>query len=241
MNGVNPVSAKGPRNKMIRGDLLQKAAALFAEKGFASTNIQDIADAVGLSRPSLYYYFKNKDEVLTALVEEATTYPVTILDKHRRDSRLQPADRLRNAMAELVAWIIRSPLVIKVLETNESRLPVNLAEEHQQAKRRVLKAFVDMITDGIQSGDFRPVDPRVAAFALIGMGNWTAWWYAPDGDRTAVEVAEQFAEMAVRSLSWADVPTSQGSSVDQAFALLKTNIALLENAISIEKSGTPKG
>lgn len=230
------MSAKGPRNKMIRGDLLQKAAALFVEKGFASTNIQDIADAVGLSRPSLYYYFKNKDEVLTALVEEATTYPVTILDKHRRDSLLKPADRLRNAMAELVAWIIRSPLVIKVLETNEARLPANLAEEHQQAKRRVLKAFVDMITDGIQSGDFRPVDPRVAAFALIGMGNWTAWWYAPGGERSVAEVADQFAEMAVRSLSWAEAQPLAGGGVDQAVARLKADITLLENAISVQKN-----
>ena len=144
-------------------------------------------------------------------------------------------------MRDLVTWVIRAPLIIKVLESGGANLPPELGEQHLKSRRHVLDSFVQMIEDGIKSGDFRPIDARLASFALIGMGNWTAWWYAPDGDRTAVEVAEQFAEMAVRSLSWADVPTSQGSSVDQAFALLKTNIALLENAISIEKSGTPKG
>jgi len=76
----------------------------------------------------------------------------------------------------------------------------------------------------------------VLAFALIGMGNWTAWWYAPGGERSVAEVADQFAEMAVRSLSWAEAQPSAGGGVDQAVARLKADITLLENAISVQKN-----
>lgn len=225
---------------MIRQDVLQKAAVLFAERGFASTTLSDIAEAVGLSRPALYYYFQNKDEVLTALVEEATTYPVAILEKHRKNKQVPPAERLRGAMRELVSWIVRSPVIIRVLESNESKLPAAVSAEHHQAKRRVLKAFVDMITDGIQAGDFRPVEPRLAAFALIGMGNWTAWWYTPEGERTPDEVAAQFAEMAVHSLQWNGGKIAEGSGVEHALALIKADVAQLERAIALERGGEKK-
>ena len=231
------MSGKGPRNAMIRQEVLQKAAALFAERGFASTNLQDIAEAVGLSRPALYYYFKNKDEVLTALIEEATTYPVTILEKHRRNKAVAPAERLRQAMRELVGWILRSPLIIRVLESNESRLPTHIGEEHFKARRRVLKAFMDMISDGIQAGDFRPVDPRLAAFALIGMGNWTAWC-TPEGERSAEDVAEQFAEMAILALQWEGRKIAEGTEIDHALAMLKADLSQLERAVAFQKAGS---
>lgn len=102
------MSSKGSRNTMIRQNVLEKAAILFSERGIASTNLQDIAEAVGLSRPALYYYFKNKDEVISALVEEATTFPVKILEKHRKDTSIAPAERLQRAMKELTVWIVRS-------------------------------------------------------------------------------------------------------------------------------------
>lgn len=230
------MSSKGPRNAMIRQDMLQKAAVLFSERGYASTSLQDIAEAVGLSRPALYYYFKNKEEVLAGLIEEATTYPVQILEKHRKDTAVTPAERLQRAMKELITWIIRSPVIIKLLESNEARLPADIGEEHFKARRRVLKAFVDMINDGIETGDFRPVDPRLAAFALIGMGNWTAWWYSAGRERPAEEVAEQFAQMGVQSLRWEVRTVAKGGSIDEALSLLKTDLAQLEQAIEGERS-----
>lgn len=221
---------------MIRQEALKRAAALFAEKGFASTSLQDIADAVGLSRPALYYYFKNKDDVLTALVEDATTYPVAIMEKHRRDKTLSPAERLRLTMRELVVWIIKSPLIIRVLESNESKLPSQASEEHLKAKRRVLKAFVEMITDGINSGDFSHLDPRVAAFALTGMANWTAWWYNPEGERTPEEVAADLADMAVRALQKESKRSPAEDDLDGVLSSLKADIAQLERIVEFKRN-----
>lgn len=230
------MSLRGSRNAMIRQNILEKAAILFSERGFASTNLQDIAESVGLSRPALYYYFKNKDEVLLGLIEEATTYPVKILEKHRQDATIGPAERLQGALKELITWIIRSPVIIRLLESNEWRLPENVGEEHFKSRRQVLHAFVEMINDGIEAGEFRAVDPRLGAFALIGMGNWTAWWYSSERDAPAEEVAEQFAQMGVQALRWEVRNDSKGDTVERVLDLLKTDIAHLEQAIVGERA-----
>src|SRR5262249_52798185 len=62
------------KKAQLRRIMLDAAAKLFAERGFAGTNLQDIADALGISRPSLYYYFSNKEKILASLVEEVTVF-----------------------------------------------------------------------------------------------------------------------------------------------------------------------
>lgn len=223
---------------MIREDVLRKAAGLFAERGFTSTNLEDIAKAVGLSRPALYYYFKNKDDVLTALVEEATTYPVTVLDKHRRSEERSPSERLRLAIRELVLWIIDNPTPVRVLETNEAKLPSRVAAQHAKAKRRVLDAFAGMIADGIKAGEMIHAEPQLAAFALIGMCNWTAWWYAPEGSRKPEEIADLYADMAIRSLQ-VNAPQKRDTArgdVESAIEAIRRDLAQLERVVEFQRS-----
>ncbi len=229
------MGTKKPRATLVREDVLRKAAAVFAEKGFASANLQDIADAVGLSRPALYYYFKNKDEVLAALVEEATTYPVSVLEKYRRDKDLTATERLRKAMSELILWVLQSPYPVRVLESNEAELPVEVSEQHAKAKRRVLRAFVDLIEDGIAAGEFAAGDSQLAAFALIGMSNWTAWWYRPEGELPPTEVATVFADIAVRSVRLGDGKSRGGNDVRQALRALKEDISHLERVLEFQQ------
>lgn len=232
------MKTRGPRNTMIRDDVLRKAAGLFVERGFTSTNLEDIAKAVGLSRPALYYYFKNKDDVLTALVEEATTYPVAVLEKHRRSKEHSPSERLRLAIRELVLWIIDTPTPMRVLETNEAKLPARVATQHAKAKRRVLDAFADMITDGIKAGELVHVDPQLAAFALIGMCNWTAWWYTPEGPKKPEEIANLYADMAIRSLQASGSPSNRAAARDDigaALDALRQDVAHLERIIEFRR------
>src|SRR5437660_6714904 len=70
------------KKEALRRTVLEAAAKLFAQRGFGGTNLQDIADALGISRPALYYYFKSKEEILASLVDEVTDFsghPATTL------------------------------------------------------------------------------------------------------------------------------------------------------------------
>src|SRR5213079_854717 len=66
-NGGKPPGATTARRELVENEIYEIAIRLFAERGFAGTSLQDIADALGITRPALYYYVKSKDELLAKL------------------------------------------------------------------------------------------------------------------------------------------------------------------------------
>ena len=74
-------AASTARRELVENELYEHATRLFAERGFAGTSLQDIADALGITRPALYYYVKSKDELLAKLVTEVTQGPLDELQK----------------------------------------------------------------------------------------------------------------------------------------------------------------
>jgi AcrR family transcriptional regulator len=190
----------GPRREILASDVLDKAARLFAARGFAATSLQDIADEVGLGRTSIYYYFDSKDALLHALVRGVTREAGRIFDELDRAADLSPSAKVRAAARRLVLWVIDPGTHFKLVDRSEHELPAPIATAHRQAKRRVLGGMSGLIEAGIAAGEIRAVDASVAAFAIIGMCNWTAWWFKPDGQKSAAQIADEIAEFAVASL-----------------------------------------
>ena len=99
-----PSRAVGKSKKQaLRRTVLEAAAELFAHRGFGGTNLQDIADALELSRPALYYYFKSKEEMLSSLLEEVTVFSgrQATSNTHRRPGRRWPAYLTRHVLLEV--------------------------------------------------------------------------------------------------------------------------------------------
>ncbi len=67
----------------------------------------------------------------------------------------------------------------RVLVRSEAELPDALSKAYDQGRRRVLREFSSVIDEGVRRGQFRPVDPRIAALGVIGLCNWVAWWHRP--------------------------------------------------------------
>ncbi len=219
---------KTARKSIVTKEVLERAAQLFAQKGYANTSLQDVAKAVGLSRPALYYYFPSKNALLQAMVEDVTVVGARILAEVRADQNLQPEERLRRAVEGLVLWALDRPTRFKAIDRAEELLPPDISNIHRTAKRQVLEAMVALVTEGIESGVFRPVDPRLAALSLIGMGNWTAWWWTPKSRQTKEEVASFIGEMALSALRRAGPNRPTGTSVEDAIGLLRSDLDFLE-------------
>src|SRR5580704_13800655 len=92
----------GLRRRLVEREILERAAELFAERGFAGTTVQDIADALGMSRPALYYYVKSKDVLLEQLVENLSINDAKVLEEIRRRRTGDPVEKL-HAMAQHLA------------------------------------------------------------------------------------------------------------------------------------------
>jgi len=191
----------------VRAEIYEQAERLFAERGYAGTTPQDIADAVGMSRQSLYYYVKSKDEILATLVSETTTTILTAMRTIVQD----PGDP-RSALRELVLHLVRDRALhrtrFRLLDRSESALPEDLAAAHLDGRRQALALMVELIEDGIADGYFCTADSRVAALSILGMCNWVAWWFKPGPERPVEPIAAQIAEAALATLC----PVSGGTT-----------------------------
>jgi len=193
-----PLKAMGKSKKeALRRTVLEAAAKLFAQRGFGGTNLQDIADALGISRPALYYYFKSKEDILASLVEEVTVFSGHQATELASKADFNPSETLRQMVFNHAKWLLEHPVEFRVVDRTENDLPAATRRTHDKAKRALLDNFTRTVERGIELGHFRPVDATVTAFSIIGMCSWTAWWFVPEGRLPLNEIARSIADFAV--------------------------------------------
>lgn len=223
-------SRSNTRRGLVEQNIYVQATRLFAERGFAGTSFQDIADAVGLTRPALYHYVRSKDELLAKLVAEITEDAATGMAAIARRRSLDPAEKLREIMLGLVRRQGEHADRFRLLVRSEADLPEELAATQAAGRRAVLKALAGVIDEGVRTGTFRSVEPRVAALGLIGMANWIAWWYQPGGRDDLDQVCQELATMAVSGLL-AEGDARPIGTPSQALKVLRDDLDRLERML----------
>ena len=205
-----PSLARKPRSAAQRKTILDAASLLFIEKGFGGTNINDIADAIGVTRTAVYYYFPSKEAMLEALTKDVTEHASEIAAEVAQSSELPPDEVLHELILRHAELVLQRPLQFRVAERSESSLPATQRQAAQAARRAVRDRFVEVIRRGVDQGVFHPVDPAVAAFSIIGMCNWCAWWFDERRAEPIAPIAQQIAAFGMRMLEPV-VPTGAGS------------------------------
>lgn len=201
------------------------AAQLFAARGFAATSMQDIAAALGASRPALYHYFAGKEAILARLIDglaEATSKAVA------EATVAGPADlRLERVVRALIAPIAAAPGRFRLILTSDLAEEVLDAKTVGEVRRMVVNTVGEVIADGIASGVFRRCDQRVATFAILGMINWVAWWYNESRGPAVDALSDTLAELAVASLR-ASGADRGGSDAATVLASIRRDLDFLE-------------
>jgi AcrR family transcriptional regulator len=222
----------GTRRELVENEMYEHAIRLFAERGFAGTNLQDIADAMGMTRPALYYYVKSKDELLAKLAADVAGGSAAEMAELAARPDLDAVGKLRGLARLSVVRLARQPDRFRLLIRSEAELPAELAESYDANRRAVLKTVSDVIEQGIVAGQLRPVDARVAALAVLGMCNWVAWWFRPGRD-DVVAVADQLADMALAAVQRADHRTPESEGPAAALAMLRQDLDHLERILDV--------
>jgi len=226
-----PARLRPTRNDAQRQAILDAASRLFIEKGFGGTNINDIADAVGVTRTALYYYFPSKEAMLEALTLEVTEKASQLAQTVSRRNKLPPDEALRQLILQHAGLILSHPLQFRVVERSESSLPEPHRSAAEAARRAVLDHFVGVIQRGIDGGQFRPSNAHIAAFSIIGMCNWCAWWFDPDGTVPADGVAASIAEFGLRALAPDKTRRARAATLEDAVGQIRDALASLENHV----------
>lgn len=218
----------GMRKEVLASEVLDRAVSLFAERGFAGTSLKDVADAVGLSRPAIYYYFPSKDALLEELLVGVTVSAARIFESVDKRTDITAIEKIGAAAHALVLWVTDRRLQFIAIDRSENELPPAILARHKEAKRRVLAGMTRLIDAAIAAGQARAVDSRIAAFSIIGMCNWTAWWFVPGGELPASAVAERMADLAVHSVKRARIPGAEPGDVRALTAEIRDILGLID-------------
>jgi len=219
------------RKDLIRDRLIDTAAEVFYARGYRQSNINDIAAALHLSRSSVYHYFRNKKAILAALLEREVLIPynANLQLMERRD--LKPSERLREAVIYgIVRRLSGEPRFLVLSRLEADGMPNDLTEFYNGSKRQILEQYTRMISDCIAAGEFRKVDPHIAAFAIIGMANWTSWWYSPSGRMSPKEIGDAIVDIGLLGLARRSAQDGSGDQVRVAVKQLKKQLESLERA-----------
>ncbi|MHB1420056.1 MAG: TetR/AcrR family transcriptional regulator [Bacillota bacterium] len=177
-------------------EIIDVAAELFREKGYDRTRLQDIAEKVGLLKGSLYYYIKNKEELLWMVVEPSTRIGLDQLRDITR-SELTSEEKIKQAIEQLV--LLYNDYYPHLFVFMGEKLH-DLAEEYREVfnarSRELKKLWVGLINEGKASGKVREdKDSEIIYYGIIGMCNWMYKWYENNGRVPATEIGRIFSEM----------------------------------------------
>ena len=188
------------RRGLMANEIFEHATRLFAERGYSGTSFQDIADAVGLTRPALYHYVKSKEQLLGKLVAEVTVVAAKDIARVARKTDRSATARVSDIVQLLVRGQGEKGELFRLLLRSEADLPDSVAASYADNRRAVLRSMTTVIEQGVERGEFRPVNATVAAFGTLGIINWVAWWYHP-GSFKLDDICAELADLAVHSLA----------------------------------------
>ncbi len=181
-----------------RDAVLQTAAQLFIDKSFGRTSMNDVAERLHITKPALYHYFQNKEQILVECYRLGTTLIGDTLN--------EIAAHCGTGLEKVEAFIYS---YAKVMTVNFGRCVMRLDEgdlseegrmEVRRYKRKIDRRLRGFIQEGIDDGSIAPCDVKIAAFAIAGALNWICHWYEPEGALSGDEIASQFAQTLTRGL-----------------------------------------
>jgi TetR/AcrR family transcriptional regulator, cholesterol catabolism regulator len=183
-----------------RAEMGKAAARLFSERGYHGTSMQDLADALGLQRGSLYAHIGSKQELLFDVVDEGAERFLE-RGKQAMEMRRPAGPRLRCLLTGHIETAIEHLDAATVFLNEWRYLPSELRELVQQKRDSYEEMVRSIISDGVAAGDFRnDTDVGFAARLVLSAGNWTYAWYRPGGELGPKEIGERFADLLIRGL-----------------------------------------
>ncbi|PND54352.1 TetR family transcriptional regulator [Mycobacterium sp. ENV421] len=188
-----------------RQRVLSESTEIFSRRGFRATSMNEIAAAVGLSKPTLYHYFRSKEELLVRLY-------LNMLDESLEMGRKtvaeadSPLAAIRNLIGSRVVYTCRNQALLTVCFEEEHELPVELLTEVLQRRRAYEGLFLAALQDHLAQhpGVLVGMSATVYMNMCLGAANWCYKWFRAEGAASPEELGEQIARSLTSSLDPGD-------------------------------------
>jgi AcrR family transcriptional regulator len=210
------------RNQDIKRDaVLQTAAHMFLEQGYRRTSMSELAKRLQITKPALYYYFQNKEEILVECYHAGISLIEELLDKAlvSRGTGLEKVSAYIEAYAKSVV-LHEFGRCVSMLDENE--LSPETRKEVRALKRRIDASIRGYIEEGIADKSITPCDAKLASFAMSGAINWIGTWYKPSGPLSGMEIAGHFTQLLTEGLHARTSTSSRRNATQRKSSTLKT-------------------
>ncbi|MDF2142879.1 TetR/AcrR family transcriptional regulator [Paenirhodobacter sp. CAU 1674] len=177
---AEPVPGDRRRNREVKREaVLAAAVSAFNEKGFRAASLDDVAARLGVTKPTIYHYARNKDEILFDCVKRGLEIILEAIAALPQDKRLG-RDRLEAAMTGY-AFAMTQDFCRCVTRTADTDLAEPSRKEFRKLKRHIDDVMRGLVQAGMDDGSLRAGDARIVTFTLTGALNWIGRWYEPTG------------------------------------------------------------
>jgi AcrR family transcriptional regulator len=189
-----PVRSSRQRTRDVKREAVIRAAArAFSERGYHNTSIDEIAAALNVTKPTIYYYVANKEQLL---LECILTGLERVLAPFRRPRPAGTSAREQlNETIRHYAQAIASEYGGCMVRAEDLGLAPDSLGRIKKLKSEIDHAIRQLLEEGVRDGSIDTHDPKMSAFALAGALNWIAHWYRENQSMTAAEIAEAFVRI----------------------------------------------
>lgn len=182
-----------------RLSILKAAAAFFNSRGFHNTSMADVAKALGVSKPFLYYYLNDKEDLIFQCSSIATQQLHEMLDEVR-SADVNGWERLQMLFRRYARVMTTDFGMCLIRSTAPGNLTEKSREKLWKGRRRLNHEVERIVAEGIADGSIKSCDPRMLSFAMFGSFNWISYWYDQEGRKSPEMIAEDFLEFFSRGV-----------------------------------------
>ncbi|MEK4025014.1 TetR/AcrR family transcriptional regulator [Sporosarcina sp. FSL W7-1283] len=180
-------------------DILRTAVSILAGKGYQGTTMEEIASSLLMTKGSVYYYFKDKQDLLyqsqLMLLQQSLVNIKTI-----QQENLPVEDRFKKAMVAHITYLLDEKSGFEMMVKLEQIFSTEQLEEIFQLRNDYEKCFDQLILEGINEEVFEAVEITIVRNTILGAMNWVTQWYSPEGKKDPIEIAETVSGYLTRIL-----------------------------------------
>ena len=193
-------SRRSAKWKERRDAIVDTSATVFARRGYHATGIAELCEVNGFGKGAFYYYIGSKEELLAAIHDRVMDEVMLGADRVAAAGG-SPSAQLAMLGTELLDVIHHYPDHVWVFLHEFPALTGERAEQFRTRRREYERRVESVLRAGVESGEFRDVDPWLTARAWLGMHNYTYLWLRPDGRVSARDVARPFADIFLHGIA----------------------------------------
>jgi len=192
LSAARPIPHRKSESKLQL--ILERAAEVFARKGFEGASMRDLSRSTGISLAGLYHYVPSKQQLLHRIQMDAFSSILERLEK-RLTAVKDPEERVRVLIQNHLEYFLAHPVEMKVFTHEAEALEGRFRSEVGGIKRRYYDLAMQLFRNLQGAGRVRELNARAAVLALFGMMNWIYTWHRPGTDPDAAELADTFADI----------------------------------------------